>query len=290
MYNLYLGDCRTICESLSENSVHLILADPPYFLDGMDNEWSHKKLNGRQFDKSASTSCVGGLPSSMRFDPEQGKRLQDFSKDVGKQLIRILRPGGHLLFFSQPRLSHRMAVGLEDAGFEIRDLYGWLHKGGQGKAASQNHVVKRLPISEEEKVCIIKKINGRKTPQLRPEFEIIVEAMKPKNGTFVDNIRQWDTGLIRVDQPNYHQTSVFRHPKPVGARKAIEHMTIKPVGLMKQFIEVFSEPGHLVMDPFMGSGTTGVACLEVGRDFIGIEKERGSFNQAKQRIEEQYGR
>ena len=184
-----------------------------------------------------------------------------------------------------------MAVGLEDAGFEIRDMCSWLHDGGQGKAAAQNHVVEHLPISKEAKLCIINKINGRKTPQLRPEFETIVEAMKPKNGTFVENIRRWDTGLIRVDQRGHHQTSVFRHPKPDKvARKGIEHMTIKPVGLMRQLVEVFSEPGHLVMDPFMGSGTTSVACLETGRDFIGIEKERGSFNQAKQRIEEQHGR
>jgi len=61
----------------------------------------------------------------MKFDPKQGIELQNFYTKVSKKLYKVLKPGGFFLSFSQPRLSHRMAIAMENAGFEIRDMYAW---------------------------------------------------------------------------------------------------------------------------------------------------------------------
>jgi DNA modification methylase len=64
------------------------------------------------------------------------------------------------------------------------------------------------------------------------------------------------------------------------------HPTQKPLSLMKWCLELFSNPGDTILDPFMGSGTTGVACVQTGRNFIGIEIDPGYFEIAKKRIEQ----
>lgn len=66
------------------------------------------------------------------------------------------------------------------------------------------------------------------------------------------------------------------------------HPTTKPTKLMMELVNLFSNPGELIIDPFMGSGTTGVACVKLGRKFIGIEIEENYFNIACKRIREAY--
>ena len=86
-----------------------------------------------------------------------------------------------MVAFSQGRLVHRLATAAEDAGFEIRDLFVWEHDGGQGKAFSQAHFVERMDLSRREKNRIIKQLDGRKTPQLRPKFAPMILPQKPRD-------------------------------------------------------------------------------------------------------------
>ena len=64
----------------------------------------------------------------------------------------------------------------------------------------------------------------------------------------------------------------------------IKHPTVKPIKLMEWLIDLTTKPGEVILDPFMGSGTTGLACQNLGRDFIGIELDPGYFEIARQRI------
>ena len=90
---------------------------------------------------------------------------------------------------------------MEEAGIEIRDLLAW-KKRGQPKAFSQNHFVKkRKDLSEQEKEAIIKKLEGRKTPQLTPEIETIILGQTKREGTYIDNWLKWGVGLIDVSNP-----------------------------------------------------------------------------------------
>lgn len=109
---------------------------------------------------------------------------------------------------------------------------------------------------------------------------------------FVNSTEAWiyfiykkRTGTFNNDGAMYHdfiETSVTSN----GERKYGKHPTQKPETLMIHFIDLLSNPGELVLDPFMGSGTTGVAAKKLGRNFIGIEIDNSYFKMAKARINE----
>ena len=262
------GDCLAVLPEIPPESVHLVVTDPPYFLDGLDTSWK----KGRP-EATKGTGAVGGLPIGMKFDPKQGLELQRFINEAAQLMIPVLCPGAFAVFFSQPRLAPRMAVGLEDAGFEIRDLYAWhFTRRAQFKAFSMDHFVERRSIPEAEKVAIKRSLSGRKTPQLRPQFEAIILAQKPKQGTHVDNWIKYKTGLIdptaKLDEKV--PSTVMTVEKPHRARYN-GHLTVKPVRLLDHLIRLFSLPGQIVLDPFLGSGTTALAAQGSGRSCIGIE-------------------
>lgn len=274
-------DCLLALEKIESNSVDCIITDPPYFLDGMENNWNLEKLQQRK----GKAKVIGGLPVGMKFDPQQGKRLQEFMSAVAKKLLRVLKPGGFFLCFSQGRLYHRMVIAIEEAGFEVRDMLIW-KKAGQAKAFSQNHFVKKMKISEKEKQTILKSLANRKTPQLKSESEPIVLAQKPKEGTFIDNWIKWETGLINIDKSlngNFPST-VMDVKKPTGKERIINHMTLKPVKLIEYLTLIFSKKNQVILDPFMGSGTTGIACLNTERKFIGVEINDYYFSLAENRL------
>lgn len=266
---IYNENCLEAFKKIDDNSIDLIATDPPYFLEGMGDDWSDSVLN----KKKAKARIIGGLPVGMKFDPMQGKKLENFFRKVSEEAYRVLKPGGFMVAFSQPRLFHRMAVAAEDIGFEVRDMLIWEHNGGQGKAFKQDHFIKKMKISEAEKKEIIKNLRGRKTPQIRPKFESILVAQKTKEGTFVENWLRYQTGLIQIDFPlEGQQSTVLSYDKPAKV-KDFEHMTVKPLDLMERLIDIFSIENQIVLDPFLGSGTTGVAALRKKRKFIGFEIE-----------------
>lgn len=80
------------------------------------------------------------------------------------------------------------------------------------------------------------------------------------------------------------KVGTFTHVR--GRREGTRHPTEKPLALMKELVRLFTNPGDIVFDPFMGAGTTGVAALELGRRFIGIEKNPEYFAEADRRVRE----
>ena len=286
--DLKAGDCFDIMPDLGSESVHLVVTDPPYHLDGLDGNW-RKGLG----DAPRGTGTVGGLPVGMKFDPRQGRALQTFMERAGAMMLDTLVPGGFAVVFSQPRLAHRIAAGLEDAGFEIRDLYAWhFTRRAQFKAFGMEHFIDRMDKSPTEKKQLKRHLGGRKTPQLRPQFEAMVLAQKPRQGTFIENYLRHRTGLVNVRatlEDGKVPSSVMTVEKP-PKRPGNGHLTVKPVKLMKHLIELFSEPGQVVLDPFLGSGTTAVAAVRTGRACVGIEINPDYITIAEERLqtEERY--
>jgi len=259
-------DCREGMPKVAPQSVSLILTDPPYFLDGMDDNWDTQRIKSR-----LKKGVVGGIPVGMKFDKAQGHNLYRFLQPIAEQWFRIIKPGGFVLCFSHPRLSHRATLAIEDAGFEIRDMLAWRYE-GQAKAFTQDHFVRKrdLPVDEKEK--IIKALGGRKTPQLKPQMELIILAQSPREGTFVDNWMQHQTGLIDVSDPVVENHRFPGTVIPVSKpREKFGHIAAKPVPLLRHLIRIFSAEGAVVCDPFAGSGSTGIAAHKEGRDFIGFE-------------------
>ena len=277
-----IGDCREVQKGLADNSISLVLTDPPYFMDGMGDDWDRNRLDLR----SAKSGVIGSLPVGMKFDTQQGQRLQDFLYPIAVDWLRLVKPGGFVLCFSQNRLSHHSAMAIEKAGFEIRDMFAWQYE-GQPKAFSQDHFIRKKNIDATEKERLIAKLGGRKTPQLKPQFETVVLGQKPKEGTFVDNWDKWETGLIDPRNPyiDSHRFpgTVIPAPKPKTDRCG--HITAKPVDLMRHLIRIFTAPSGIVLDPFAGSGSMGVAALLENREFIGIEIDEVMGNRAQKRME-----
>lgn len=277
------ADCRVGMDQLESNSVSLVLTDPPYFIDGMDDGWNNERLRSR-----TKPGVVGGLPVGMKFDRSQGQNLYSFMAPIAKRWMDLIKPGGFVLCFSQPRLVHRTALAIEDAGFEIRDMLAWRYE-GQAKAFTHDHFVKRRDLPDSEKQRIIDALGGRKTPQLKPQMELIVLAQAPRDGTFIDNWLQHRTGLIDTGatliEPDRFPGTVIPVPKP---RERFGHMTAKPVDLLRHLIRIFSAEGGdtLVLDPFAGSGSTGVAARLENRGFLGFEIDGETAQNADTRVRE----
>jgi DNA modification methylase len=107
---LYLGDCLEVLRTLPDNSVHAVVTDPPYGLSFMGKRWDYD------------------VPSV----------------EVWSECLRVLKPGGHLLAFAGTRTQHRMAVRIEDAGFEIRDMIAWVYGSGFPKSLDVSKAIDKV--------------------------------------------------------------------------------------------------------------------------------------------------
>jgi site-specific DNA-methyltransferase (adenine-specific) len=286
-YILNNVDCRKAIKELPDNSVDFIVTDPPYFIDGMGDDWNDTKLN----TKKSKSGVVGGLPVGMKFDRDQGQKLQNFLEPICVEFFRVLKPGGFCVVFSQGRLYHRTAMALDVAGFEIRDLLGWKYE-GQAKAFSQTHFIKKdKSMTEKEKSKLIKELEGLKTPQLKPQIEPMTLAQKPKEGTFVENWKKYQVGLVDVRETldGMFPGTVMEISKKVRKNESeanLNHMTVKPVVLISHLIKLFTHEGQTVLDPFVGSGSHGVAALQTNRNFIGFEIEPKYYKIADKRLKD----
>jgi site-specific DNA-methyltransferase (adenine-specific) len=294
------GDCIAFMKSLPANSVDMICTDPPYFLDGLGDDWDSAALAVR-----GESRVIGTLPKGMKFDRSQSAKFRAFYTTVSAECFRVLKPGGAFLSFSSPRLYHAMASAVEDAGFEIRDMLGWVYTQSQSKAFSQNHIIEKdKTLTAEEKESMKERLTGWKTPQLKPAIEPICFAMKPIEGRFIDNMRIHGVGLLNVEQTtetgrtpsnivtteeiNADYDSVFMVKKPVKSEKGDynTHISVKPVHLMNHLIRLFTPEQAIVLDPFLGSGTTAVACVHTNRKYIGCEINKDYITIARRRITE----
>jgi site-specific DNA-methyltransferase (adenine-specific) len=198
---LLLGDCLDKLKELDDNSVDSIVTDPPYGLSFMGKKWDYD------------------VPSQEIFE----------------ECLRVLKPGGHLLSFAGSRTYHRMAVRVEDAGFEIRDQIMWIYGSGFpkslniGKAVDKKNGVKGDVIGTRKVTSsdigqksgwnelntdrgdyeyreIMNEYAGWGTA-LKPAHEPIVMARKPlSEKTIVDNVLKWGTGGINIDDSRVGMT------------------------------------------------------------------------------------
>ena len=284
---IYNSDCIEYIKTLDDNSIDLVLTDPPYFIDKLDNKWSSDEINGEK-----KNSHIKHLPKGMKFDKKQVKKLYDYYLELSELLFTKLKPGGYFLSFSSPRLYHAIAMACDIAGFEIRDMINWNYTQSMPKGMSVTHIINKMDMPPEDKVILIEEYKDFKTPQIRSCFEPICVAMKPIGKlTFIKNELNFKTGLLDFSQKvgigndrvpaniitteEYNETydKNFLVSKP-GKREKGEnntHITVKPIALIEHLIKLFSKKGATVLDPFLGSGTTALASKNTERNCIGLE-------------------
>jgi DNA modification methylase len=133
---VFHGDCIEVMRSLPDNSVDSIVTDPPYGLEFMGKEWD------APWKDSARWRSASKLPGSHSTQPtprpqgwgNAGLPFQEWSQAWATEALRVLKPGGHLLAFGGTRTWHRLAVAIEDAGFEVRDSIAWMYGSGFPKS------------------------------------------------------------------------------------------------------------------------------------------------------------
>ena len=389
---LICSDCLVAMKEMADNSVDSIVTDPPYGLSFMGKQWDYD------------------VPSV----------------EIWKEALRVLKPGGHLLAFAGSRTYHRLAVNVEDAGFEIRDQIMWIYGSGFPKSLNISKAIDKAEGVESEVVGIGRsgapethqtsynmskggssemggeyEITKATSPEakewegwgtaLKPAHEPVVVARKPLDGTVIENVLEHGTGGINIDGcrvgdivqdtskngrgADKHKNTVYesglkkdfdgeittgrfpanvimdkeagevldeqsghlksgnmdsiakggqfntygvqqeRHTsqigdeggasrffycaKPSGKEKEAgldnleaqgemerknTHPTVKPVDLMKYLCRLVTPKHGIVLDPFMGSGTTGIAANLEGFSFIGIEMDENYVKIARARI------
>ena len=420
---LILGNCLEKLKELKDNSVDSVVTDPPYGISFMGKKWDYD------------------VPS----------------KEIWTEVLRVLKPGGHALVACGTRTQHRMAVNIEDAGFEIRDMIAWVYGSGFPKSLNIGKAVDKLQGNEREvlgeketkdfshhkgsmmgkettpddktQTTTITETKGTSQWEgwgtaLKPAMELWTLCRKPlSEPTVAENCLKWGVGGINIDGcrvgtteqdkydleqrqiskgsgvetninftgrdldlkhgvqelgrfpanlihdgsdevvglfPNSKSAGEYKKDKlntfipeeamfPLGyqtnayagesgsasrffycakASKAERnigceglekkvgvgnfmaeakwindprspnggyeaapskpqsnsHPTVKPLALMEYLVKLVSREGQVVLDPFMGSGTTGMACKKLDREFIGIEMMPEYMEIAKRRI------
>src|SRR3989339_538791 len=294
------ADTLELLPQIEENSIDVVLTDPPYFLDKLDNNWDYEEVSNQN-----NQYTIKSLPAGMKFDREQGKRFYAWYLDISREIFRILKPGGFFFSFSSPRLYHRMASAIDDAGFEIRDAFMWLYTQNQAKAMGVDHFIKKMDIDEKAKEKIKEKLKGWKTPQIKSCFEPIAMAQKPTDQTYLKNMLKHEVGLfdtnVRIGD-NMYPANVFTVdkidelidrafllPKPTKKEKGDynDHKTVKPLAICEYLIKLsaFSKDA-VVLDPFVGSGTTAVAAKKLGKNYIGIDANEKYVKISERRLSE----
>ena len=294
------ADALELLPQIEENSIDVVLTDPPYFLDKLDNNWDHEKVSNQD-----NQYTIKSLPAGMKFDREQGKRFYTWYFDISKEIFRILKRGGFFFSFSSPRLYHRMASAIDDAGFEIRDTFMWLYTQNQAKAMGVDHFIKKLNVDGKAKEKIREKLNGWKTPQIKSCFEPIAMAQKPADQTYLNNMLEHGVGLFNtnvrigdnmypanvftIDSINELIDKAFLLPKPTKKEKGEynDHKTVKPLAICEYLIKLSAfAKNAVILDPFVGSGTTAVAAKKLGKNYIGIDTNEKYVKITERRLKE----
>ena len=384
------GDCLDLLRTLPDNSVDSVVTDPPYGLSFMGKKWDYD------------------VPSV----------------EIWAECLRVLKPGGHLLAFAGTRTQHRMAVRIEDAGFEIRDMIAWVYGSGFPKNLDVSKAIDKAAGAEREVLAIVdprSSFDGRERGSsainsgwriaegrcdtrdlskkaitapateaarqwqgwgtaLKPALEPITVARKPLTGTVAANVLTHGTGALNIDgcrvgseersyapkgtSANGAMIRVPEHragkageevtvqgrwpanlihdgsdevvslfPANAGASAPVKgteaskasvgnvtgerarvagafygdsgsaarffycakaskrdrgdgnnHPTVKPTDLMRYLCRLVTPPGGVVLDPFMGSGSTGKAAVLEGFSFMGFERGADYFAIAKARV------
>lgn len=228
---VYNGDCVAVLSEMADNSVDAVVTDPPYGLNFMGKSWDSPSMLGQMAtgDEQRGAYAYGGTHSRGYADNDNQK-FQAWSTVWASECLRVLKPGGHLISFGGTRTWHRLAVAIEDAGFEMRDSLAWLYGSGfpkshdVGKAIDKLAGAKRTDGAREwsggqRSGGIMGENQGTQTrtiyttpatPEaeqwdgwgtaLKPAFEPIVLARKPlAEKTIAKNVLTHGTGAINID-------------------------------------------------------------------------------------------
>jgi DNA modification methylase len=257
-YQIITGNNKQVLKTFPDNHFDSIVTDPPYGIDFLGKAWD---VN------------TGDL-------------------ETYQECLRVLKPGGYILAFSAAKTYHHLAITLEQAGFEIRDQIMWIYstkmpKGNNLKPAHEPIALacKGKPNKLNIDLCrIARETMTYPTNGIKRQTFNETKADKWTGETKTNDKGGYPHNVIG-EIPDYQK--FFYCPRTTAKEKQAynNHPTVKPVALMEYLIKLVTPPGGLVLDPFNGSGSTGIAAELLGMDYVGIELDPNYCEIAKKRIE-----
>ena len=190
-----------------------------------------------------------------------------------EQLNRIIKPNGAIVLFGTEPFSSKLRLS------NLRMYkYDWVYV----KSQAQNFLnAKKQPLRNNECISLFYKKQPTYNPQMRTGRPYTARQGKSSNSISADE-NVLNGGYITVNDGSRYPLSVL---EKVSQENGL-HPTQKPVALLEYLIKTYTNEGETVLDFTMGSGSTGVACVNTNRNFIGIELDEKYFEIAKKRIED----
>lgn len=264
---LFHADMREALAALPDCCIDAVVTDPPYSIESISKRFGNPGSALAQHGKDGAYTRL-----SQKFVGVQWDSNIAFEPETWRKVWRVLKPGGHLAVFGFAKRAHRMVSAVEDAGFEIREGVFWVYATGQ----------------------------VRRRENLKSAHESICIARRPlSEPTLQKNLERWGVGALVIDAArgegdrwpaNIVHSDVFAHPWFYNAkantadRAGSKHPTVKPVALMQWLVRLVTPRGGVVLDPFAGTGTTGVAALAEGCKALLIERESEYVNDVVKRF------
>lgn len=259
------NDCIDAMKQLPSCSIGSIITDPPYEIDFMGKGWDR---SGIAFNTEVWTEC-----------------------------LRVAKPGAFLMAFGGTRTAHRMAVAIEDSGWICRDYIEWVYGSGFPKAQG---LEKKLGDGW----------SGYKTPALKPAHEPIYIFQKPMRdegepnkidytATFFycskTSTNERNVGCNELENKECKITNFHDLERTDGTYKKTpvvknNHPCLKPIKLLQYLMKLVAPPEKFrddftILDPFMGSGSGGMAAKGLDLNYIGIELDANYCDIARRRID-----
>ena len=288
---LFCGDAIEELAKLPAGEVDLVLSDIPYGISLDEWDVLHANTNSALGGRSPAQKAMGsgfkrrGKPINgwSQADLDRPREYQAWVAKWAPQLLRVTKPGGSALLFCGRRTMHRATVSMEDNGFLVRDVLAWVKSGAHHRAQSLSKLFRRRGLENAAE-----KWEGWRLGNLAPLFEPVLWCFKPYRigGTIADNVLEHGVGAMNcaATTTGKSPTNVLRFDFTDDEERV--HEAQKPLSLLRFLIDLTTKEGQLVLDPFMGSGSAGLAARQIGRRFIGIERSIDYFCAATKRLKD----
>ena len=213
-----------------------------------------------------------------------GIEYQKWCEDWAAKVYPKMKDGSFLFVFGARRTIHRVINAFEDSGFLLKDILAWKKQSAHHRAQRVSIVLKRRGLDKEAKEW-----DGWRLGNLAPIWEPILWFTKPYKigSTITDNILENEVGAINIDGcmlNGSRQANLLDFGFRKGERKT--HEAQKPLALIEHLIKLATKKKQIILDPFMGSGTTAVAANNLNRKFIGFEIDQKFYKKALKRIDD----
>jgi len=289
------GDCIEVMKQIPDNSIAGCITDPPYNYEFIGREWNKAEIERRKERVKENSSTLvknipygSGLAGGVRNkrwyqrNRENIIEYQQWCEEWGSELYRVTKPGSLILVFNSTRTVAHIQVALENCGFYARDIIVWKRQSGIPKGLNASKKMEKI---------------GNPNPEiwegwhscLRSEWEAICVVQKPLVDNYLNTLQHFGVGLFNVKSNSGFQSNIIEDIRRDNLDEFNGHCTVKPLKLIEKLANMIMPKldSNTLIDPFLGSGTTAVACMNSGINYCGIEIDPEYINIAKMRLEQQ---